>query len=127
MEQEVERRLERFYVYELILLIYLVYGRYKSFVMQSLKAFKSLKAYKFYYDGFVKIVWVHEFPTSETRLWILCFCAYVHHSSTCDAPLETYVTLNGDSGDVYSAQCTCVGVSVATCIEKFHKAVGLTF
>ena len=33
------------------LLIYLVYGREKSFDMHSLKAFKSLKAYKFYYDG----------------------------------------------------------------------------
>ena len=38
------------------LLIYLVYGRDKSFDIHSLKAFKSLKAYKFYYDGFVKNV-----------------------------------------------------------------------
>ena len=91
------------------LLIYLVYGRDKSFDMQSLKAFKSLKAYKFFYDGFVKNVWVHEFPISEVRsLRILYFRAYVHHSLTCDAPLETYVALNGDNGDVYSAQCTCV-------------------
>ena len=90
------------------LLIYLVYGRDKSFDMQSLKAFKSLKAYKFYYDGFVKNVWVHEFPISESELRILYFRAYVHHSLTCDAPLETYVALNGDNGDVYSAQCTCV-------------------
>ena len=90
------------------LLIYLVYGRDKSFDMQSLKAFKSLKAYKFYYNGFVKNVWVHEFPISESELRILYFRAYVHHSLTCDAPLETYVALNGDNGDVYSAQCTCV-------------------
>ena len=47
------------------LLIYLVYGRDKSFDMQSLKAFKSLKAYKFYYDGFVKNVWVHEFQSQN--------------------------------------------------------------
>ena len=39
----------------------LIYGRDKSFDMQSLKAFKSLKAYKFFYDAFVKNVWVHEF------------------------------------------------------------------
>ena len=90
------------------LLIYLVYGRDKSFDMQSLKAFKSLKAYKFYYDGFVKNVWVHEFPISESGLRILYFHAYVYHSLTCDAPLETYVALNGDTGDVYSAQCSCV-------------------
>ena len=38
------------------LLIYLVYGRDKSFDMQSLKAFKSLKAYKYFYDGYVKNV-----------------------------------------------------------------------
>ena len=90
------------------LLIHLVYGRDKSFDMQSLKAFKSLKAYKFYYDGFVKNVWVHEFPISESELRILYFRTYVYHSFTCDAPLETYVALNGDNGDVYSAQCTCV-------------------
>ena len=91
------------------LLIYLVYGRDKSFDMQSLKAFKSLKAYKFFYDRFVKNVWVHEFPVAEVgSLRILYFRGYVHHSLTCDAPLETYVALNGDNGDVYSAQCTCV-------------------
>ena len=66
------------------LLIYLVYGRDKSFDMQSLKAFKSLKAYKFFYDEFVKNVWVHEFlPISEEgSLRILYFYAYVHHSLT---------------------------------------------
>ena len=91
------------------LLIYLVYGRDKSFDMQSLKVFKSLKAYKFFYDGFVKNVWLHEFPISaEAGLRILYFRAYVHHSLTCDAPLETYIALNGDNGDVYSAQCTCI-------------------
>ena len=81
------------------LLIYLVYGRDKSFDMQSLKAFKSLKAYKFFYDGFVKNVWVHKFPISEVGLRMLYFRAHIHHLLTCDAPLETYVTLNGDSGD----------------------------
>ena len=30
------------------LLIYLVYGRDKTFDMQSLKAFRSLKAYKYF-------------------------------------------------------------------------------
>ena len=91
------------------LLIYLVYGRDKSFDMQSLKAFKSLKVYKLFYDEFIKNVWVHKFPISEVgSLRILYFRAYVHHSLTCDAPLETFVALNGDNGDVYSAQCTCV-------------------
>ena len=74
-----------------------------------LKAFISLKAYKFFYDGFVKNVWVHKFPISEDRLLrILHFRACVHCSLTCDVPLETYVALNGDNGFVYSAQCTCV-------------------
>ena len=43
------------------LLIYLVYGRI-NLDMQSLKAFKSLKAYNFFYDEFVKNVWVYECP-----------------------------------------------------------------
>ena len=92
------------------LLIYLVYGKDKSFDMHALKSFKSLKAYKFFYDGFVKNVWVHEFPPSEDplHLRVLYFHAYVHHSLTYESPLEVFVCLNGDNGDVYSAKCTCV-------------------
>ena len=92
------------------LLIYLVYGKDKSFDMHALKSFKSLKAYKFFYDGFVKNVWVHEFPPSEdpSHLRVLYFRAYVHHSLTCEYPLEVFVCVNGDNGDVYSAKCNCV-------------------
>ena len=92
------------------LLIHLVYGKDKSFDMHTLKSFKSLKAYKFFYNGFVKNVWVHEFPPSEDplHLRVLYFRAYVHHSLTCESPLEVFVCLNGDNGDVYSAKCTCV-------------------
>ena len=57
------------------LLIYLVYGRDKSFDMQLLKATKSLKVYKFYYDGFEK---VHEFFILESGLRILYFRAYTY-------------------------------------------------
>ena len=96
------------------LLIYLVYGKDKSFDMQSLKAFKSLKAYKFFYDGFVKNVWIYECPTfqlpddSSTTLRVLYFRAYVHHSLTCQSPLVVFVSMNGDNGDVFSAKCNCV-------------------
>ena len=92
------------------LLIYLVYGRDKSFDMQSLKAFKSIKAYKFFYDGFVKNVWVYECPVTQVDndLKLLYFCAYVHHSLTCESPLQVFVSINGNSGDVYSAKCNCV-------------------
>lgn len=92
------------------LLIYLVYGRDKSFDMHSLKAFKSLKAYKFFYDGFVKNVWVYECPSTgdSLNLRVLYFRAYVHHSLTCESPLQVFVSLNGNTGDVYSAKCTCV-------------------
>ena len=92
------------------LLIYLVYGRDKSFDMQSLKAFKSLKAYKFFYDGFVKNVWMHECQptTGNVVLRVLYFRAYVHHSFTCESPLLVFVSINGDTGDVYSAKCNCV-------------------
>ena len=91
------------------LLIYLVYGRDKTFDMQSLKAFKSLKAYKYFFDGFVRNVWVHQCPCDNLLLLkVLYFRAYVHHSFTCDAPLEVFVSLNAENGDVYSAKCTCV-------------------
>ena len=91
------------------LLVYLVYGRDKSFDMESLKAFKSLKAYKFFHDGFVRNVWVHQFPsTDKSNLKVLYFRGFVHHSLSCEAPLEVFVALNGDTGDVYSAQCSCV-------------------
>lgn len=91
------------------LLVYLVYGRDKSFDMESLKAFKSLKAYKFFHDGFVRNVWVHQFPsTNQLNLKVLCFRGFVHHSLSCESPLQVYVALNGDTGDVYSAQCSCV-------------------
>ena len=91
------------------LLIYLVYGRDKSFDMQSLKAFKSLKAYKYFYDGYVKNVWVFKCPCdNDLNLKVLYFRAYVYHSFSCDSPLEVFVSLNADNGDVYSAQCSCV-------------------
>ena len=94
------------------LLIYLVYGRDKSFDMQSLKAFKSLKAYKFFYDGFVKNVWVYECLPATTSdnviLRVVYFRAYVHHSLSCESPLLVFVSINGETGDVYSAKCNCV-------------------
>ena len=91
------------------LLVYLVYGQDRSFDMESLKAFKSLKAYKFFHDGFVRNVWVHQFPsTNQLNLKVLCFRGFVHHSLSCESPLQVYVALNGDTGDVYSAQCSCV-------------------
>lgn len=91
------------------LLIYLVYGRDKSFDMQSLKAFKSLKAYKYFFDGYVRNIWVHQFPCdNDLTLKVLYFRAYVHHSYNCDAPLEVFVSMNAENGDVYSAKCSCV-------------------
>lgn len=92
------------------LVIYLIYGRDKSFDMHSLKAFKSLKAYKFYYDGFVKNVWLYECPSTgdSLNLRVLYFRTYVHHSLTCNSPLNVFVSLNGDTGDMYSRKCTCV-------------------
>ena len=67
--------------------------------------FKSLKAYKYFYDGYVKNVWLYQCPQSgESNLRVLYFRAFVHHSFTNDAPLEVYVSVNGDNSDVYSAQ-----------------------
>ena len=88
------------------LLLYLVCGRDKTFDMQSMRAFKSLKAYRFFSDGFVSNVWLHDCRTFEPR--IVYVRGFVQHSLTMDLPLETFVALNGDTGDVYSAQCSCV-------------------
>ena len=43
--------------------------------------------------------------TSDPR--IVYVCGFVQHSLSMDVPLETFVALNGDTGDVYSAQCSC--------------------
>ena len=50
------------------LLVYLVYGRDKTFDMQAMKAFKSLKAYKFFADGYVSNVQLHDSTTSSPRI-----------------------------------------------------------
>ena len=88
------------------LLVYLVYGRDKSFDMDSMRAYKSLKAYKFFFDGFVKNVWLH--PFAETNPPIIYVRGFVHHSLSTDPPLEVFVSINADSGDVYGGQCNCV-------------------
>ena len=90
-------------------LLILVYGRDETFDMQSLKAFRSFKAYKYFFDGFVRNIWVHECSSNnDLSLRVLYFRAYVHHSLTCDSPLDVYVAVNGDNGDVYSGRCTYV-------------------
>ena len=56
------------------LLLYLVYGHDKTFDMDSLKTFKSLKAYKYFYDGYVKDVWLHQCSQSTgSNLRVLYF------------------------------------------------------
>ena len=91
------------------LVVYLVYGRDKTFDMQSMNAYRQLKAYKFFYDGFVKNVWLYQCPVdNDLNLRVLYFRAYVHHSLSCETPLEVYVAVNGDNGDVYAGKCSCV-------------------
>ena len=91
------------------LLVYLVY-RDKCFDMQSLKSFNSLKAFKYFYDGLVKNVWVSEPGTGHfpLQLHIIYFRAYMHHSLTCNESLTVFVAMNGDNGDIYAAKCNCV-------------------
>lgn len=109
MEEGAEKDFKRF----MNLLIYLVYGRDKSFDMQSLKAFKSLKAYKFFYNGFLKNVWVYECPTAPIVMQLqLCLESLVSCLRSPQphlrVPLEQFVSVNGDNGDVYSVKCNCV-------------------
>ena len=42
------------------IVIYLSYGQDKSFDIYALRANKSLKAYKYFYDSYVKSVWVFQ-------------------------------------------------------------------
>ena len=88
------------------LLIYLVCGRDKTFDMESMRAFKSLKAYRFFADGYVSNVWLHNCETERPK--IVYVRGFVQHSLTTDLPLETFVALDGDNGDVFSAQYSCV-------------------
>ena len=94
-------------------MIYLVYGRDKSFDMESLKAFKSLKGYNYFFNGCVRNVWVYQCPCdNDLMLKVLYFRAYVHHSYNCDTPLEVFVSMNAKNGDVYSAKCSYVCIRV---------------
>ena len=88
------------------LLVYLVYGRDKTFDMQAMRAFKSLKAYKFFADGFVKNVWLFNTESVDPR--VVYVRGFVQHSLSMGNPLEVFVALDGDKGDVFSAQCNCV-------------------
>ena len=89
------------------LLTYLVYGRDKTFDMDSMRAFRSLKGYHFFADKFVRNVWTHSFP-AHNGVRIVYVRGYVHHSMSCDPALTVYVAVNGETGDVYSAKCNCV-------------------
>ena len=56
-------------------------------------------------DGFVSNVWLHDCAMDSPGVYVREF---VRHSVSTDLPLETFVALDGDSGDVYSAQCNCI-------------------
>ena len=73
----------------LLAYIVLVYGRSKMFHMHAMKAYKSLKAYRFFADGFVQNHGVA--------------------GSLSSTPLDVFLALNGETGDMYSVQCNhCV-------------------
>ena len=88
------------------LLIYLVCGRDKTFDMHSMRAFKSLKQYLFFADGFVSNMWLRDCATDSPR--VVYVRGFVQHFIVDDSPLEAFAALDCDSGDVFSAQCSCV-------------------
>ena len=90
------------------LLLYLVYGRDKTFDMQSMRAGIQVPEgiFRFFADGFVGNVWLHDCATDSPRVDYVR--GFVQHSLSTDSPLETFVALDGDSGDVFTAQCNCV-------------------
>ena len=49
------------------------------------------------------------FGCTNSQAWVkVYFRGFVHHSLSCEAPLKVFVALNRDTGDAYSAQCSCV-------------------
>ena len=51
-------------------------------------------------------MWLHDFATDSPR--VVYVRGFVQHSLSTDLPHKTFVALDGDSGDVYLAQCNCV-------------------
>ena len=92
--------------------------------MQLLKAFKSLKAYKHFFDGYVRNLWVYQCPCdNELMLKVIYFHAYVHHLYNCDAPLEVFVSMNAEmemfilqSAHVYQGK---IYVNIFKCLYSF--------
>jgi len=82
--------------------------------MQSMNAYRQLKAFKFFYDGFVKNVWLYQCHVdSDLHLRVLYFRAYVHHSLSCDTPLEVYLAVKGKQLiSVISVLCTMCSLFV---------------
>ena len=56
--------------------------------------------------GFVENIWLHSFPDKNPP--IVCVRGFVHHSLSTDPPLEVFVSINADTGDVYGGQFKCV-------------------
>ena len=50
------------------LLIYLVFGRDKTFDMQSMRAFKSLKAYHFFANRLASNMWLPDCATDSLHI-----------------------------------------------------------
>ena len=93
------------------LIVYLIECRDKTFDQESMRAFKSLKAYRFFADGYVKNMWLYQYPGSS----LIVLRAYCHHSLTNDPALQVFVCTSGMTGDVYTAQCNCVSGLGAAC------------
>jgi len=73
------------------------------------RAYKSMKVYNYFFDGYVKNILVFQCSSeNQLNLRVLYFRAFVYHFFTTDTPYEVLVSLNGDNGDVYAGQCTCI-------------------
>ena len=88
---------------------YLINSRDKTFDKESMKAFKSLKAYKYFSDGLVKNVWVHQNEDASIVIRGHCFS-----SLKAKATYVVYVILK-KAGDVVSAKCKCVAGEGGAC------------
>ena len=90
---------------------YLVHSRDKTFDKESMKAFKSLKAYKYFSEGLIQNVWIHQDDDTPSIIVIRAHC---FSSLKSKVTYTVYATLK-TTGDVVSAVCKCVAGRGGAC------------
>lgn len=98
------------------LLTYPVYGRDKTFDMDKHEGILISEGVPVFQGQLcaTRNVWTCAF-LAQDGVRIVYIRGFVYHFMSCDPALTVYVSLNGDTGDVYSAQCNCVACLGEAC------------